>query len=264
MRAASSQVPPGRQQRRARSRRPRAPVWLGGARVTGRVAARVLLLSVLCGASVIGGARALAAPAAPAAGAPDPAQMVLAPADFAPGAIIVSQGYQSNAASLPSYQRVFAPAATRNGALFLTVSSQVTITTDPITAAVTFGVIRDGVTSPSGRAQLVRTLVQGFNKGLRKGPRIRARDVRVGRALGLAVGDDSLFVSLSARVRGVRFHLDLVLVRVDRAIGSLTLAFLGHAARVATVTSLTRAMAAHMQAVLSSQGNGTGTPTGTG
>jgi hypothetical protein len=222
-------------------------------------AALVAAIVALC---CLGSLPALAAPGLPPAGTPDPAQMVLAPSDFAPGARVVDQGYQSNSASFPEYQRTFGAVSTTGGAHFSEVVSMVVITNDAVEGTAAFGVARAQVSSPSGRAALVRAFLQGLNKVRGRARRIRPRDVHLGHMLKLGVGDDSLLQPLSVRVHGVQVDLDMAYMRVDRAIGVLVLGAIGPSAQVAGATSLAGAMATHMRAGLSAQGGGSGSATG--
>lgn len=227
-----------------------------------RSSARAVLVAASVGMCCLGSLPALAAPGPPPAGAPDPAQMVLAQSDFAPGARVVDQGYQPNSASFPQYQRTFGAVSTAGGARFGAAVSTVTITNDAVEATGVFEILRSQAGSPRGRAALVRAFVQSFNKGTARARRIRPRDVRVGRILRVGVGDDALLEPLSVRVHGVRADLDIVYVRVDRAIGTLVLVFAGPSAQVAAATSLAGAMATHMRAGLPPQGGGSGSATG--
>jgi hypothetical protein len=183
--------------------------------------------------------------------------MVLQPNDFA-STSVTSEGYQSSSDFVAVYDREFGASATAGGATFLDVLSEVDLVGDPDLARLEFGLIDAGLRMPAARKKLVQQLAAGLGK------RVRKRDIHVGRARELGVGDGSVLLPINLRVQGVRFSFDLIVLQRDRVLGFLLLLGLpGKAIKLADATSLAGAMVNHIGFGLSPQNTIPPTITGT-
>jgi hypothetical protein len=157
---------------------------------------------------------------APAAGTPDPAQMVLQPSDFTVGAPVLKQGYSFEPPFVSGYERVFASGITTSGAIFNGVTSRVELAADQPQATASFAALRRIVRSRVFQTELVVALTHEAPRRAR----LHVRDVHIGHIRSLGVGDDSMLLPVSVRAKGMKFAADLVFLRVDRALGTLSLA----------------------------------------
>jgi hypothetical protein len=220
-----------------------------------RALTRLALSMALCGACALasvalaGGASAIVPPP----GTPDLSQMVLAPSDFAPGARVTWQGYFREKGFGANYERNFAASTTVGGAKFAGVSSQVYLAHDASEATLVFAASKGRQRSPSRQR---RVIAQSVAREVRQCACVRAhvrpQDIRFGPIRSLGVGDGSFLLPMSIRVHGMRFSVDLINLRVDRALGGLDLIGVPRTTiSPGDATSLAGKMADHMRTALS-------------
>jgi hypothetical protein len=192
---------------------------------------RLIVLMAACGtyalasaplASSANAVSPLPIPTPPVAppGTPDLSQMGPQPSDFAPGAHVVKQGYELAGASLGiiGYERKLADAGIVGGARFAEVAAEVVLTPSVEVATATFAVLDAELRSPIGR-KLTRTkTIQEYGRR-----RVRPRDIKFASTRSLGVGNESIVLPWSVRVRGVLHRDDAIRLRVDRVVESLEL-----------------------------------------
>jgi hypothetical protein len=184
---------------------------------------------------------------APAAGTPDPAQMVLQPSDFAVGAPVLKQGYLFEPPFVSGYERVFASGITTSGAIFNGVTSRVELAADQPQATASFIALRTVVRSRVFQTELAVAITHAAPRRAR----LHARDVHFGHIRSLGVGDDSMLLPVSVRAKGMKLAVDLVFLRVDRAIGTLSLAGLpGLTIQLGETVAVSGALVDHIHAGL--------------
>lgn len=192
---------------------------------------RLILLMAACGtyalasAALASGASAVAPlpiPTPPVAppGTPDLSQMGPQPSDFAPGARIVKQRYELAGASLGiiGYERKLADAGIVGGARFTEVAAEVVLAPSVELATTSFGLLHAELRSPIGRQLTRAKTIQEYGRR-----HVRPRDIRFGSMRSLGVGNESIVLPWSVRVRGVLHRDDAIRLRVDRVVESLEL-----------------------------------------
>lgn len=152
--------------------------------------------------------------------------------------------------------RVFGP-STAGGTSFAGVESEVALITDASTATSAFQILKQFARERKERHVLLQAFVQGFNQGA-GGTVLRFRDFHFRRVHALRVGARSFVLPATFAVRGVQFSLQLLFVKVDRAIGQIGLVAIGKI-RAADARTLARAIANHMRAILGASTAGTPT-----
>jgi hypothetical protein len=215
---------------------------------------RVLALVVLVGAwgmlGLTASSSALAAPAAvPPAGTPDLSQMVLQPSDFSLAGPLQQDAYTtpSSAPVVASYARLFGPSMVGR-TQFLVAGSDADLFTDPATATSSFQVANRLLQSRQGRRALTGVFIQSFNQGAHR-HLLQFRDVHFLHVHSLGVGDSSCILPATLKVQGMKFSLQFLFVRVDRAVGTLVLFGLGKI-HSTDAMALAQAIASHMRSAL--------------
>ena len=116
------------------------------------------------------------------------------------------------------------------------------------------------VRSSSFRGQFARQVSQSAGKRAH----VRPRDIRFGPVRSLGVGDDSALVPVTVQVRGVRVSADMIFMRVDRGLGSVTLIGVPRAPiSLGDATGIAGKMVAEMRAGLAPLNTARPTVTGT-
>jgi hypothetical protein len=180
----------------------------------------------------------------PPPGSPDPALMVLRPADFGAGAGVRKQGYLKGAGSDISYARSFAHAPVA-GKPVRVVDSQVDVTRSVAAATSAFGSWEKQISTRAGRARFLRSLEATLEKDLGEHP----TSLRLGVVRHLRSAHGAAEISFHAgtphgSIDGVELE-----VRVDRLLGRLV--FLDPAAVSQTgISRLAKLLAGRMAAGL--------------
>lgn len=175
----------------------------------------VVALSVFVAAFVAGGAAA----DTPVFQGPDLPSMGLAVSDFAPGASVLSEGFRSpSSPAVAQYERDFKPGLRLGGYPIFTAESTVVDFGDTGAATFIFSELRTELNTPAGR----RAFAKAALASSRRGGTAKVSLV-VGAPVSLSVGQGAfrLLARLTARAhaRKVFFDIELVVVRLDRAVG---------------------------------------------
>jgi len=216
-----------------------------------------LLVALSVTVAAAGSASAhLMAHVVPPPGTPDLSQMVLQPADFSHAGGIQQDGYvtPSLAGEVASYTRVFGPSTVGRTRLFA-VETDAHLITDTATATFVFRALNQFVRSPQGQRKIAQGFVRGFNQAART-RLLKVSDLHFLRVHGLAVGDGSFILQATAAFNGLKFSLDVLGVRVDRALQLLFLGAIGNI-RPSDARMLAHAVAKHMRSVLAAPITGT-------
>jgi hypothetical protein len=196
----------------------------------------------------------LATPAAaitPPAGTPDLSLMVLQPTDFS-STTVLNEGYQKDADYVAVYGRDFGPTVTRSGTPLDSAYSEVDLESDLETASLDSLLLYAAVHTKAFRRTLVSNLAETATSEFRV--KVTRKDILVGRLRSLHVGQDSVLVPITIRMRPQSVHLYLGFFRFNRAQASFALeATRGHAVSLSEATSIAGLMAADMKLGLSPQ-----------
>jgi hypothetical protein len=187
----------------------------------------------------------------PPPGTPDLSQMVLQPGDFSHPGPIQQEGYErpSVAAVTASYFRVFGP-STSGQTTLADVASEADLFSDTPTATTFLRILKRLERTRQGQRALLEPFVQRLNRAAGRTV-VRFRDVHVHHVHSLSVGDGSVFVPATIVIDGLDVSVDIVQVRVDRALGEIVLSAVGRL-RTQDALTLARAIAQHMRSVLTS------------
>jgi hypothetical protein len=176
--------------------------------------------ALIVAASALGVATAWAAGSPPEG--PTLETMALSTSDFARGAVVYQQGFQSvQTPFVAKYVRYFAPGARLGGQRLLSVASIVDLLDDPGTTSLAFNAVRDAFNSPAGRQAVAKQFIQEIRAST-KG-RLKVRSVAFGRVVTLTAGQGSFRVLMKLRTNVGPVEIGIVGIVVDRAIGVLAL-----------------------------------------
>lgn len=182
----------------------------------------------------------------PAAGAPDPKQMVLVAADLG-GASVSDQGYyyDEDFPSVVSYSRTFREGAVGSTDLLM-IGSDAEIGTSAQSTARFVRVARQTFASKAFRKVLKESLAGSL------GEDGTVTGFTVGKPRPLAAGDEGFDLHMSLRLAGMHVDVHMTVFRVERALGSLlTLGAPGERVSIAVPRKLATIMAGRMHAELS-------------
>lgn len=170
--------------------------------------------------STLGAATAWAAGSPPEG--PTLETMALSTSDFAPGAVVSQQGFQSAPTPfVAKYVRYFAPGARLGGQRLLSVASIVNLLDDAGTTSLAFDAVRAAFNSSAGRRAVAQQFIQEI-KASSKG-KLKVKSVAFGRVVTLTAGQRSFRVLMKIRTNVGPVEVGIVGIVVDRAIGLLAL-----------------------------------------
>jgi hypothetical protein len=205
----------------------------------------------------------------PPTGTPDLALMALQPVDLQPGARVGIDAYQSPPSGfVAEYERQFGAATTTGGTALEGIQMQIMLANSTAGAKSFFTITRHVYGSRSGRALLANAIAAG-----RKGSNVKPGDVHFGKLRSIGVGQQSLLEPITLRVRSAtnRFKprtlaADVVVVRIDGVVVSLTVAGLTPTLAPSVASALAATVVSHITAVLAASGStgSTGTTGTTG
>lgn len=153
---------------------------------------------------------------------PDLQTMVLAPADFAGGAAVASQGSISPAPpAVAGYERSFRPGARLAGRRLLIAQSSVFSFGDAATATRELDAVRAALETSRGRRALGKEFADGFKQGVNG--RLKLRSIAVGKPVGLRLGQSAFRFTLVVRTSVGRVEVAFAFVRMDQANGIVAL-----------------------------------------
>jgi hypothetical protein len=178
------------------------------------VRAALLLLALLAALLLALGSDSMAGvDQRPAAGSPDPRQMVLRSSDLG-GAPVTAQRYyrDTDFPSVISYEREFESARVGSTRL-LGVNSEAEVGTSAATTASFLRAFERFLGTKAGRRLLTQAITEEA-EGL-------VSRVQVGRPRVLGVGDDSFDLLVTLRVLGIRLDARVAAFRVERVLGLL-------------------------------------------
>jgi hypothetical protein len=172
-----------------------------------RLLAAVLVTATL---SLLAGEVAHAA-ATPPAGVPDPSGMTVQPGDLPAGTTVDSAGYVDLPGASGAYDRVFLLPA---GAGVELIDSSVGLQRSVAAATSTYNATYQGFRTKARR--------RAFGNSLAGSIGARKASVRVGPPHRFAAGDAAFTIALRIQVHRTRTRMVFAMVRVDRALGMLT------------------------------------------
>jgi hypothetical protein len=222
-------------------------------------------LRCLAGAAVAtiasgGLAIAIAQAVTPPRHAPSLAAMTLAVSDFAPGATVSSSGYlHPPSMAAADYDRAFAAVSTTAGVRLAGVSTALVLADTRAYAKTLFDAVRAVYGTRLGHALLAAAVLRS-DRNLAP---LTLKDFSFGRARADGVGQQSLIEPIELRDRGHFASADVVVLRVGRVAGSVTVVALRRALQPSVATALADTIAARITAVLASTGS-TGSTGATG
>jgi hypothetical protein len=194
---------------------------MGSASQPRRVISRLLVLGALAVTAAALGAAAASGAGSPSEG-PALETMALSTSDFAGGAVVYRQGFQSvQTPFVAKYLRYFAPGARLGGQRLLAVASIVDLLDDAGTTSLAFDAVRTAFNSPAGRRLIANQFIQEV-KVSSKG-KLKVKSVAFGRVVTLAAGQGSFRVLMKLRTNVGPVEVAIVGIVVDRAIGLLAL-----------------------------------------
>ena len=148
--------------------------------------------------------------------------MALSTSDFARGAVVYQQGFQSARTPLVAkYVRYFAPGARLGGQRLLSVASIVDLFDDAGTTSLAFDAVRAAFNSPAGRQVIAKQFIQEITAST-KG-KLKVKSVAFGRVVTLTAGQGSFRLVMKIRTNVGPVEVGIVGIVVDRAIGLLAL-----------------------------------------
>jgi hypothetical protein len=200
-------------------------------------------VAMLAGLAAVPGARAVGRPA----GAPDLAAMALGVRDLPAGASVKSQGYATTEDFVAEYDRDFAPGTVRlGGKRLLELQSVIDLARSAGEASIFVSALRQVLRTKAGRAALVKQVKSGFSSS-----DLKPDHVRVGKAVSLGVGEDSLAFAIDLGTPLGDVQLIFSVIRVDRIVSGVIYAG-NFGAKLAprSSTPLQRSIAAHIRAGL--------------
>jgi hypothetical protein len=178
----------------------------------------------------------VAASAASAASPPDGPElslMALGARDFA-RARVAKEGQVDPEGAVAAYARDFAPGSRAGRTPLIVAGNHVALLRAESEARAQLATLRLAISSPRGRADFGRSFAKSFSRG----SGLRVRSVAVSRVTSLGIGVDSLRWGVTMQTRAGRLHVAFVLVRVDRALGTIVL--VGRPGRIVALADVKR------------------------
>jgi hypothetical protein len=169
-------------------------------------------------ALALGVAAASAAPDASPPDGPDLSLMTLDTGDFA-RARVAAEGPLDAQGAVAVYGREFDAGSRVGRTALLAVTNYVELLKTESEARAYLATLRLSLGSARGRADFARAFKASFSKG----SGIKVRSAAVSRPTTLGIGVDSVRWGVTLKTRVGRLHIAFALVRIDRAVGTITL-----------------------------------------
>jgi len=180
-----------------------------------RLAVGLVIAAVSMALAVVASASTDAAPPSPSLAA-----MALAPADLAPGAKIVRQGYVKDADFASYYEREFGSGASFHSARFLSLEADIGLAKTTADASLFVDGLVIALQSKKGRDLVVKAALGELSKKDKANMKLS-----FGRVRRVDVGSDAVIAPMAITVLGlVRVPFTIAAVRVDRAAELLSVA----------------------------------------
>lgn len=214
-------------------------------------------LRCLAGAAVAtiasgGLAIAVAQAVTPPRHAPSLAAMTLAVSDFAPGARVSSSGYvHPPSMAAADYNRIFTAVNTTAGVRLAGVSTALVLADTRAYARTLFDAARAVYGTRLGHGLLAAAILRS-DRNLAP---VTLKDFSFGEARADGAGEQSLIEPIELRDRGHAVSADVVVLRVGRVAGSVTVVALRRALPPSVATALADTIAVRITMVLASTGS---------